>query len=564
MKPTFRSWRKPSFILPLLLIAHWQGSFAATPLDAGGQLKQIPPAPALRKDAPKIDILPSPAPAPLDPQGERIMVKSLKIAGAEFYTQDELLRVAGFKPGSQMTLLDLRDMATKIADHYHKNGYFVAQVYLPPQDIVDGSVTIAVMVGKYDNFTLRNETNLSDNLAKGILEGLNKADPIKSAPLENRLLLLSDIPGIFVKSSLVPGASVGTSDLIVDILPGERMTGSLDADNAGNRLTGLYRLGSMTNINNPSGLGDVVSLRTLTSGEGLKYARASYQIQMGKATAGIAYSGVKYALGKELDSLDATGTARIASIFGRYPLARSRQSSLYAQLAYDAKTFQDKVASELTVSGKRARVLMASLSGDHRDDFAGGGQTAFSVTLTSGNVDIKTFVMETFDTETARSDGQFRKIGANFSRLQSVTDSLSLSAAFNGQFASRNLDASEKMELGGMYGVRAYPEGEAYGDQGYVANLEVRYLLPKFYPYLPGQMQLIGFVDVGSVMINKRPWASGQNGRTLGGAGFGVTWAEANDYSLKAYFAHGLGNEAVASDPKSASSRFWMQALKFF
>ena len=68
-----------------------------------------------------------------------------------------------------------------------------------------------------------------------------------------------------------------------------------------------------------------------------------------------------------------------------------------------------------------------------------------------------------------------------------MTDRVSLYAAINGQFASKNLDISEKMGLGGANGVRAYPEGEAYGDQGYVLNLEARCLLPSLSERVPGQ-----------------------------------------------------------------------------
>ena len=79
-----------------------------------------------------------------------------------------------------------------------------------------------------------------------------------------------------------------------------------------------------------------------------------------------------------------------------------------------------------------------------------------------------------------------------------MTDSVSLYGAIYGQFASKNLDISEKMGLGGMYAVRAYPVGEAYADEGYVVNLEARLLLPKFSQRMPGQMHLIGFVDTGA------------------------------------------------------------------
>ena len=55
----------------------------------------------------------------------------------------------------------------------------------------DGAVTIAVIEGRYGSITLRNQTNLSDPLATGLLAGVNSGDTIAIAPLENRLLLLS-------------------------------------------------------------------------------------------------------------------------------------------------------------------------------------------------------------------------------------------------------------------------------------------------------------------------------------------------------------------------------------
>ena len=183
---------------------------------------------------------------------------------------------------------------------------------------------------------------MPDALPNGLLSGLNSGGTIDIAPLENRLLLLSDIPGVDVRSTMIPGASVGTSDLIVEVTPGQRVTGSIDADNAGNRYTGEYRIGGTVNINNPTGHGDVISLRALTSGDGLRYGRASYQTQIGRATVGAAYTGLQYRLGKEFASLQAHGTAQIVSVYGSYPLIRSRNTNLYGLLAFDAKTFQDK------------------------------------------------------------------------------------------------------------------------------------------------------------------------------------------------------------------------------
>lgn len=548
---------------PVALLAMSQGVFAAETPTAGSQLQQIPPAPVPQKEPPKIEIEPGSVPAIPESDSVKIIVNNLKITGAQVYSEAELLPLTEFKPGSELTLTDLRGMAMKIADYYHRNGYFVAQAYLPAQDIKDGIVTIAVIEGRYGEITLRNQSNLSNDLANDLLGGLNSGDPVISAPLESRLLLLSDLPGVNVKSTLVPGASVGTSDLLVDVTPGKSISGEVDADNAGNRYTGEYRLGATVNLNNPTGHGDVASLRAMTAGPGLNYGRASYQMQFGKAKVGVAYSYLEYKLGREFEPLLANGTAKVASVFGSYPLIRSRSNNLNAGLTYDDKTFQDKVDSTSTVTDKKVRVLMPSLYGDSRDSLGGGGMNVYSLTWYTGEVDIQTPAARAIDAQTAQTNGHYDKLGFSVMRLQRVTDTISFSAALSGQFASKNLDSSEKMGLGGMYGVRAYPEGEAYADEGYLLTMEIRKQLPKFSEQMLGQVQLIGFVDTGTVTPYKNPWVAGTNSRTLSGAGVGINWYDTNNFMVRAFYAFKLGNELATSSPDK-SGRFWIQAVKYF
>lgn len=550
-------------LFPIALLAVSQGIMAQQLPGAGGQMQQIPPINNPKTVPPNVEFKPGSAPSSVGADSTTILVTRLNVTGAQAYSEASLLALTGFQPGSNLTLTDLRGMAARIADHYHRNGYFVAQAYLPAQDIKDGVVTIAVIEGRYGRVTLNNQTNVSPDLANGLLGGLNSGDPVTSAPLESRLLLLSDLPGVNVKSTLAPGAAPGTSDLVVDLTPDKKVSGSIDADNAGNRYTGANRIGATVNFNELTGHGDVATLRALTSGSGLNYLRGSYQMQFGKATAGIAYSHLAYELGEEFESLGAHGTAKVVSLYGSYPLLRSRDENLYAGLTFETKAFQDMVDATGAVSDKRSRVMMASLYGDRRDNFGGGGLTSYGLTWTTGNIDLQTPAVLAADEATANSNGHFDKLGFSLTRLQRVTDALSLSLAFNGQHASKNLDISEKMELGGMYGVRAYPEGEAFGDRGYVMNLEARYTLPKFSDRLPGQMQLIGFIDAGAVTINKSPWAAGNNTRSLSGAGVGFNWTVANNFVVRAYYAHKLGIEAATSAP-DRSGRFWIQAVKYF
>jgi len=554
-------------LFAMTVLALSQAAAYAQPVGSGGSMQQIPPVLVPQKTYPQIRVEQKDAPAAPLAAGAEILVSSLRVTGQTLYSESDLIAVTGFRPGSKLSLTELRRMTNRISNFYNEQGYFVAQAYLPAQDIKDGVVTIAVMEGRYGKITLRNQSSLSNDLASGLLGNLNSGDIVAHAPLENSLLLLSDMPGVEVSSTLNPGSTLGTSDLVVDIKDGQRVSGSVEADNEGNRYTGENRLGATINLNNPTGRGDVASLRGLTSGEGFNYLRASYQTHMGKATVGVAYAAMDYRLGREFESLKANGTVRIASIYGGYPLIRSRSSNLSANLNYDDKTFQDKADSIPSVTNKKAKVWTASLNGDHRDNLGGGGWSAYSLAWSTGELDIQTPTALALDSISAQSNGHYNKLGYSAMRLQNLNGPVSLYASIKGQLASKGLDASEKMQLGGAYAVRAYPEGEAYADEGYVVSVEARYALTGSSETVPGQLQLIGFIDAGSVTVSKNPWLTGPlagpNTRTLSAIGVGLTWAQSRSFEVKTSYAWKLGTESATSAPDEPG-RFWIRAVKYF
>jgi len=530
--------------------------------DAGSQLRQIAPPPLPARPAPEFRIQSPDAPAASD-SSEAIRVTALRTEGATLFTETELLAVSGFQAGETYTLARLQALAARITDFYRGKGYFVARAYLPAQDVRDGLVTIAVTEGRYGRIEQRNSSRLSPAVAERLMGDVAAGQTVHSAPLEGSLLMLSDLPGVKVQSTLAPGVAVGTSDLFVDIVPGQAISGSIDADNQGNRYTGRERVGAVLNVNNPAGLGDVASVRLLTSGDGLKYARGAYQIQAGRGKVGISYAQLEYKLGKEFASLQANGTAKVASVFGSYPLQRSRNANTWLQLSLDDKQFDDRVDSTGSQTEKHSQLLTLNLNGDRRDLLAAGSISTFQVSAAVGNYDPKTASLRAVDAATARAEGRFAKLGFNLAHLQALTRDTYLSAAVAGQAASRNLDASEKMALGGAYGVRAYPEGETQSDQAYVLTLEARHTLNRWADTVPGQLQLVGFIDTGTGQISKTPWTLADNRRTLSGAGVGVNWSLGSDFIVKAFYAHTVGAARALSAPP-ASSRFWLQAVKYF
>jgi hemolysin activation/secretion protein len=529
----------------------------------GGQLQQIPPAPVTPRSDPGLLVVPPAKPAPADPAGARIRVAQLRISGQTLYDEATLVRASGIATGSDLNLADLRAAAARIAAFYKAHGYFLAQAYLPAQDVQGGSVTIAVLEGRYGAISVDNATNLNAGVPRRILRGIDTGDVVGAAPLERRLLLLSDIPGVAVQSTLSPGTDFGASNLNVAIAPGRRITGDLSVDNAGNRYTGAYRGGGSVNLNNATGLGDTLGVRVLASTEGMAYGRASWQVPVGNLTVGAAYAHFRYDLSHEFESLDAHGTADIAALYASYPLIRTRAANLYAVGELDAKWYDDRIDLTDARSLRMSKTATLGLNGNSRDGLGGGGVNVASIGWTIGHLDLRTPLDRAADALGARSDGTFNKFNFSVARLQNVSGPLSLYGAVRGQVALDNLDPSEKMELGGAYNVRAYPEGEAFGDQGYVATAEARLMLDQWTRGVPGQFQLIGFVDTGHVQNARNKWFPGRNHRQRSGYGAGLAWMGPQNITLRGTYARKIGDIAATSAP-DRDGQFWFQVAKTF
>ncbi len=548
----------------LTLIGVSQAALAQVPIGAGGQMQQIPPAPVLERELPTLPIPARPAPGPVLPSGTSFSVRQLHITGETQFSEADLTAAAAFKPNETLTLPELRGMAERITAYYNQKGFFLARAYLPAQDITDGTVTIAVLEGIYGEIELQNQAPISDVVLKNVLSGVNSGDLVSAGPLQRRLLIISDMPGVAVRSTLSPGSVVGTSDLKVNVTAGRRIDGSVEASNWGNPYTGTYLLGGNINYNEPLGIGDQLGLRVLGSTTGgLFYGRAFYQAQVYDTTVGVAFTALDYHLGKQFAPLSAHGREEIVSVYASYPLIRSYDNNLTILADFDERFFQDDIGATQTDVSKRASVLTLQLSGDSRDGFAGGGSNAWSLAGVFGNLDMQTSFARAADAAGPRTNGTYAKLVGSASRLQNVVGPLSLYGSIRGQLASKNLDISEKMELGGATGVRAFPEGEAYGDDGYIATLEARLMLPPLPPSVPGRVQLIAFVDTGYVSANHSPYGAGQNGLTRSGAGVGVIWSEPNNFAVTVTYAYPLGGTKPTSYADN-SGQLWVKLVKYF
>ena len=262
--------------------------------------------------------------------------------------------------------------------------------------------------------------------------------------------------------------------------------------------------------------------------------------------------------------MNATGTAIISNAELSYPLVKSRAFSLAASFGFDHKRLNDDIASANSHIPKTDNLWNLSLSGNSNDSWGGGGASTFSFTYSRGDLSINDATAAGNDESTAQSAGSFGKLLANYQRQQYLRRNLQLNLSFAGQLAGKNLDSSEKFYLGGPTGVRAYPQSEAAGDQGYRASAELRWRIPAL-STPKSSFYATEFFDCGAIQVNKNSWSgAGEPAyRSLSGAGLGILWTRDRDCMIRLDYAWKTSAEAATSDTDQ-SGHLWLQAVKYF
>ncbi len=522
------------------------------PPDAGQVLRdtQRPATPQAPQNLPTLTV-PDEADASADP-GQKLTVTTVRITGNVSIASGTLMPLVTDIQGKEVTLGDLRATARRITAYYRGHGYTVARAFIPAQKVSGGVVDIQVLEGNMAGGSVVNHSAVGQATLDGILaaQKLN-GKVITSARTDRALLLLADLPAVGkVAGKLKPGADVGTSDLVITADAGKRVDGTVSVDTYGNRYTGQTRVNGAVNVNSPTGHGDRLSAQASLTDENLLYGRAAYDLPLGGngLRAGVSLSNSAYELGRDFASLAAHGEARSGTVYALYPLVRSLNRNVWLTASVEDRKLTDHIDSVLSVTHKQASVTTVGAYGDVQDALFGGGYSTWNVSYVSGKLSIKSPAALATDVAGPRTNGSYSKITVSLSRLQAVSAKTSLSLGLSGQLAGHNLDSSEKFVIGGIYGVRAYPQGEGAGDSGWLANAELRHSVAR-------NVQVSAFYDAGRVEFNKTPYAPGDKGQSLNSIGVSAA-AQRGNLNARVTVAWRAGTAAATTAP-DRSPRIW-------
>src|ERR1700712_5163115 len=123
-----------------------------------------------------------------------------------------------YKPliGKDIPLNRVFQLRDAITAKYRSDGFILSQAVIPPQKLANGIVHINVVEGYIDSVEVQGKVADTRALISRTASVVIKSRPLRESALERYVLLISDIPGITVRTVIKPSKDKsGAADLVV-------------------------------------------------------------------------------------------------------------------------------------------------------------------------------------------------------------------------------------------------------------------------------------------------------------------------------------------------------------
>ncbi|SHH80651.1 ShlB/FhaC/HecB family hemolysin secretion/activation protein [Pollutimonas bauzanensis] len=424
---------------------------------------------------------------------------AVDIEGATRYTPEDLRPLYDSLLGKTITVADAFKIANDIELRYRGEGYVTTRIIVPEQTIEGGRFRIIVIEGYISEVVYDGDIGPARQAVEKLVSRLRGMRPVSVSQIERQLLLANDLPGLTVRASLEPSPKETGGSVLVVRSQRKAIDASLGFDNRNSPYLGSHELLATVSVNSLGAHADRLTLtgRGSTPFSRSKTASANYDMLVSDSgmTLGLGMAYANSVPGRELRDLDVDSDVTAYTATLTYPLIRSRLENLRAVGQFEARDVSTDII-QTAFTRDRLRVLRFGLSYDRSDSW--NGITALRGTVHKGlnALGASSNGSEYASRVNGRSD--FLKFTAELTRLQQISEKVSLVASLAGQYSANPLLASEEFSLGGGNFGRGYDYGEMSADNGIAASLELRYApsLPKILPY---GSHFYGFVDGGRI-----------------------------------------------------------------
>jgi len=420
----------------------------------------------------------------------------------------------------------------RLTEAFVQRGYVTTRAYLPPQNLKEGVLTIAVVPGKVESLQINGKTvktSVADQTTAGSPQGggwLTDAGIVWSMPTVGETLKLTDLEqGVDqinrlrrnqAEVQILPGQNSGGSIVALTNQPGDRFRFNVGTDNYGSRATGTTRLRAGIDADNALGFQEAMSLSYIGTRD-TNAAIFSTAVPFGYNT--FSYTGSISEYNSLIGDTALVYGRTFAHTFGWNRVIERDQAGRTAFDVTLTHRRSEREVNNLLLDPQSLSVLRVALNGLRKFAIGSqGGYATWEVGVSRG-MDALNASHDMPDILRDEAHSQFWKLDGNASTqlpLPSVGKAaLAYRGQVSGQWSNVALFGSEQIFAGGTSSVRGFREGVISGDRGLTLRNEVVWANA---PAVAGvRIEPYAFLDGGQTQL-----VATQHWQYLAGSGVGV------------------------------------------
>lgn len=527
--------------------------YAQAPV-AGNPLDQLPtqraaPARDPASEAPRLDVQ-----TPAGPAGGRleqtVTARRFDIEGVRTIPFAEIARLFAPHVHQGVSVGRLVALARDATALYRERGYPLAFVYVPDQDFRDGVVRVVAVEGYIASLRIEGDAGAAEPQLRALAARLLAERPLTLASFERISQLMARLPGLDAQATAsLPANTDGATTLVLKVRR-QPYNLSLGADlrrpTPRAVLTGVW--------NDPFAAGSQVSASTL-AGDFRREKLFSLGYTQFVGTDGLmlkaSFSNYRGYPDKEMDRgarIERFNTNRRSELSASYPLLLNARTSVMLSGGFyavdNADDYNVPATGARLSEDTRMRAVFAQIA--YADVQADRNRSA-SVMVAQGidglgaSASVGSNVPGLALTNPARV--AFTRLAFDASQRDRFANQWGSAISFGAQYSPHTLAASERVSFGGARFGRGYAAGDAAGDSGWGAGVELNrqfrrdgQWLKTIEPYL--------LLEAAQVSIHDGTPAL----RKLRSVALGARLSDARHYSLDLAVAKPTG-DAAPSNP---------------
>tara|TARA_A100001391_G_scaffold87476_2_gene57910 strand:- start:8795 stop:10459 length:1665 start_codon:yes stop_codon:yes gene_type:complete len=404
--------------------------------------------------------------------------------------------------GQCVNLNDLNAYLNEMNAFYSERGYITTRVYLPEQDLSNGTLKVLIIPGRIEGFGYESGDD-ADSRIMGAFP-TSEGDIVNLREIEQALENFNSPRSQSGKFKLYPGEHQGTSIIRLSAENERPYGGTLTFNNFGYKNTGRQKTGGNLYYDNLLNLNDTLQINASSTKKGLtssdtysRTASGSYFVPFGNwsVSVGTGYSQYGFILPAINEDLPVYGRSHWASADVQRLIWRGESSKFYAVAGIETSRSRNFL-DEFEVVVQRRFSTKSKFGVNGRFNFENGYHD-WSVNAIRG--------LNALGAE-APLDTDIDPEPLLFTASSAVQASfanrlLRLSHQINGQYSEDNLGSSDKFAIGGGYfSIRGFREDSLSGRSGISTRNDLSY---RAFQDEDASLDIVLGLDAGYVELSK-------------------------------------------------------------